>query len=156
MQLKHTILKMVSFSLLVGCTPSKEDLIGLYTSSKNENNIDSLYLFENNIYKHSIYSSDATKKIYTQYGSWKFSNDSSIDLKNFYDNDDEKFKENFDYDFEKHTMLVNTTAKKTFDGIIIDINSDFGNVYEKKVDTISEKLYAKELKKAIKEKTNND
>ena len=57
---------MVSFSLLVGCTPSKEDLIGLYTSSKNENNIDSLYLFENNIYKHSIYSSDATKKIYTQ------------------------------------------------------------------------------------------
>lgn len=132
MRLKITILKMVSFSLLFGCTPSKEDLIGVYKSSKSKNNIDSLYLFENNIYKHSIYSSDATKKIYTQYGSWKMSDDNSIDLKNFYDNDDEKLKENFEYNFEKHTMLVNTTAKNTFGEITIDINSDFGNVYEKK------------------------
>lgn len=121
---------MVSFSFLLGCIPSKKNIIGVYVASSKKNSIDSLFLYNDNSYKHSIYSYEGERKIYTQYGDWEYK-DGFIDLKEFYDNDDQFFKENINYNFAKNTIWVNTPVNKYLSEITIDINSDMGNFYEK-------------------------
>ena len=141
------ILIMASFNLFISCTPSKAKIIGIYIAKKQENSIDSLYLFENNYYKHSIHSKKDNNHIHTQYNTWDYS-EGFIDLNKFYDNDDKMYDENKNYSFSEGYMLINTPVNSIFNKVTIDINSDMGNLYEKILSDESG-IYIKEYKRLM-------
>jgi len=150
MRLRGTILVTVSsLFTFVSCNPSESKLVGIYVASHHENTIDSLYIFENNYYKHSIYSQEDKSNIHTQYGTWAYEQ-GFIDLKKFYGNDDKVYKENIDYEFSKNYMLTNTPVNSFFSKVTIDINSDMGNLYEKILSDEADKVHSRELEKTKK------
>jgi hypothetical protein len=135
-----------SFFLLTSCNPSKSKLVGIYVASNQEYSVDSLYLFENNYYKHSIYLKKDKFHIHTQYGKWSYKQ-GFIDLDKFYGNDDKMYDKKIDYQFEENYMVTNSPVNSFFSKVSIDINSDMGNIYEKILSNDINQLYLNEFKK---------
>jgi hypothetical protein len=130
MRMSHMILVIVIFSLLIACNPSESKLTGIYIASENSNSIDSLHLFHDNTYRHVIYSTANKSFIHSQTGKWSYGK-GFIDLYSFYDNDNKLYQNEKEYNFEQNYILVNTPVNSLFGKIVIDINSDMGNIYEK-------------------------
>lgn len=130
MRLKHMILVMASFSILTSCAPSEKDLHGIYVSNKSENNIDSLFIYKDYTYRHSIYLNDGITKILNHKGKWSYES-GYLDLDNFYNNDNRKFKKDVDYKFEENYILTSTPVRSSFGTISIDINADLAHEYVK-------------------------
>lgn len=130
MRLRHMILAIASSSIFISCELNEEQLYGTYVSNNSENNIDSLFLYENSTYRHSIYLKDETTMILNHQGKWVYES-GYLDLDNFYNNDNRKFRKDVDYKFEENYILTSTPVRSSFGKIKIDINADLAREYIK-------------------------